>query len=101
MNQLSRACPTAGGLDDAPIPLVPAVLCTLGTVTVPSAASVYNEFALKRHMETSVHLQVRVRMHWAAKWGRGRCERCQPSTAGLQPRARVRCCDQQNMTLSE
>jgi hypothetical protein len=29
----------------------------LGTVTVPSAASVYNEYALKRHMDTSVHLQ--------------------------------------------
>lgn len=37
--------------------LVPAMLCVLGTVTVPSAASVYNEFALKRHMDTSVHLQ--------------------------------------------
>lgn len=33
------------------------MLCVLGTVTVPSAASVYNEFALKRHMDTSVHLQ--------------------------------------------
>ena len=32
-------------------------MCVLGTVTVPSAASVYNEFALKRHMDTSVHLQ--------------------------------------------
>jgi hypothetical protein len=40
------------------VPLLPAVLCTLGTVTVPSAASVYNEYALKRHMDTSVHLQV-------------------------------------------
>jgi len=36
---------------------LPAALCVLGTVTVPSAASVYNELALKRHMDTSVHLQ--------------------------------------------
>jgi hypothetical protein len=38
--------------------LVPAVLCVAGSVTVPAAASVYNEYALKRHMDTSVHLQV-------------------------------------------
>ncbi|GBF93921.1 CMP-sialic acid transporter-like [Raphidocelis subcapitata] len=37
--------------------LIPAMLCVAGSVTVPSAASVYNEFALKKHMETSVHLQ--------------------------------------------
>ncbi|KXZ50061.1 hypothetical protein GPECTOR_18g40 [Gonium pectorale] len=42
---------------DANVPLIPAILCTLGTVTVPAAASVYNEFALKKHMDTSVHLQ--------------------------------------------
>ncbi len=30
---------------------------TLGAVTIPSLASVYNEFALKKHMDTSVHLQ--------------------------------------------
>lgn len=36
-----------------------AVLCTLGSVTVPSLASVYNEFALKQHMDTSVHEQAR------------------------------------------
>lgn len=29
----------------------------LGSVTVPSAASVLNEKGLKRHMDTSVHLQ--------------------------------------------
>ena len=34
-----------------------AVACTLGSVTVPSLASVYNEFALKKHMDTSVHEQ--------------------------------------------
>ncbi|KAK9804388.1 hypothetical protein WJX72_010671 [[Myrmecia] bisecta] len=34
-----------------------AVVYTLGSVTVPSLASVYNEFALKKHMDTSVHLQ--------------------------------------------
>lgn len=33
------------------------ILYTLGSVTVPSLASVYNEFALKRHMDTSVHEQ--------------------------------------------
>eukprot|EP00877_Chromochloris_zofingiensis_P012402 jgi/Chrzof1/7415/Cz02g22130.t1 len=37
--------------------LLPAVLCVIGSVTVPSMASVYNEFALKKHMDTSVHLQ--------------------------------------------
>ena len=30
---------------------------TLGSVSVPSLASVYNEFALKKHMDTSVHEQ--------------------------------------------
>lgn len=30
-----------------------------GSITVPSLASVYNEFALKKHMDTSVLLQVR------------------------------------------
>ena len=34
-----------------------AIVYTLGSVTVPSLASVYNEFALKKHMETSVHEQ--------------------------------------------
>lgn len=34
-----------------------AVAYTLGSITIPSLASVYNEFALKRHMETSVLLQ--------------------------------------------
>lgn len=37
--------------------LLPAALCVLGSVTVPSAASVLNEKGLKRHMDTSVHLQ--------------------------------------------
>lgn len=57
VNQLPSACPSPGDAMSAMPPLVPAMLCTLGTVTVPSAASVYNEFALKRHMDTSVHLQ--------------------------------------------
>ncbi|MEW5305500.1 MAG: hypothetical protein WDW36_008034 [Sanguina aurantia] len=56
VNQLHSHCPVAGVVEKA-IPLVPAALCTLGTITVPSAASVYNEHALKRHMDTSVHLQ--------------------------------------------
>ena len=39
--------------------MVPAAaLCTLGSVTVPSLASVFNEFALKKHMDTSMHEQV-------------------------------------------
>lgn len=34
-----------------------AALYTLGSVTVPSLASVYNELALKKHMDTSIDLQ--------------------------------------------
>ena len=34
-----------------------AIAYTVGSVTVPSLASVYNEFALKKHMDTSVHEQ--------------------------------------------
>eukprot|EP00889_Picochlorum_renovo_P003999 jgi/Picre1/31029/NNA_006386.t1 len=34
-----------------------ALLYTLGSITIPSLASVYNEFALKKNMETSVLLQ--------------------------------------------
>jgi hypothetical protein len=34
-----------------------AVLYTVGSITIPSLASVYNELALKRNMDTSVHLQ--------------------------------------------
>ncbi|KAG2428541.1 hypothetical protein HYH02_014345 [Chlamydomonas schloesseri] len=56
INQL-QSCGSGPNPDEANIPLIPAVLCTLGTVTVPAAASVYNEFALKKHMDTSVHLQ--------------------------------------------
>ena len=36
------------------------VLQGAGSITVPSLASVYNEFALKKHMDTSVLLQVSV-----------------------------------------
>jgi hypothetical protein len=55
VNQL-QAC--AGSAEALPVgALLPAALCVAGTVTVPSAASVYNEFALKKHMDTSVHLQ--------------------------------------------
>jgi len=56
VNQVGGACPVPGVTELMP-PLIPAVLCTIGTCTVPSAASVYNEFALKQHMDTSVHLQ--------------------------------------------
>ena len=53
VNQLN-SCPTAAAGDVlAPI----AILYTLGSITIPSLASVYNEFALKKHMETSVLLQ--------------------------------------------
>jgi hypothetical protein len=30
---------------------------TAGSVIIPSMGSVFNEFALKKHMDTSVHLQ--------------------------------------------
>lgn len=53
VNQLS-SCSTSSA--PAP-PFLPAALCTAGTITVPSMASVYNEFALKKNMDTSVHLQ--------------------------------------------
>lgn len=55
MNQLAGC--KAAGADEASVPLLPALLCTLGSVTVPAAAAVYNEAALKKHMDTSVHLQ--------------------------------------------
>ena len=55
VNQL-KGCSTAHN-PDYDVPLLPAILCTLGTVTVPAAASVYNEFGMKKHMDTSVHLQ--------------------------------------------
>jgi drug/metabolite transporter (DMT)-like permease len=51
------AASTAAAAAAASSSILPAALCVLGTVTVPSAASVYNELALKRHMDTSVHLQ--------------------------------------------
>lgn len=55
VNQL-QSC--SGGSEALPpASILPAVLCVAGSVTVPSAASVYNEFALKKHMDTSVHLQ--------------------------------------------
>jgi len=54
INQLNYCSPAPGGPDV----LAPAaVLYTLGSITIPSLASVYNEFALKRHMDTSVLLQ--------------------------------------------
>ncbi|KAK9822839.1 hypothetical protein WJX81_001408 [Elliptochloris bilobata] len=53
VNQLNYC--TADAKEDVIVPA--AALCTLGSVTVPSLASVYNEFALKKHMDTSVHEQ--------------------------------------------
>jgi hypothetical protein len=53
VNQLNYCSSAAGGDVLAPA----AILYTAGSITVPSLASVYNEFALKRHMETSVLLQ--------------------------------------------
>jgi hypothetical protein len=47
-----------------------AVACTLGSVTVPSLASVYNEFALKKHMDTSVHEQARAAARRRARGAR-------------------------------
>lgn len=56
VNQL-HACAKDSGDAIAATALPAAIICTLGSITVPSAASVYNEFALKKHMDTSVHLQ--------------------------------------------
>jgi hypothetical protein len=54
INQLQNCAAVAATADV----LAPAaILYTLGSITVPSLASVYNEFALKRHMDTSVLLQ--------------------------------------------
>lgn len=53
VNQLSD-CPGSGSGE--PLSFM-AVVYTAGVVTIPATASVYNEFALKKHMETSVHLQ--------------------------------------------
>ena len=58
------------GVVEAAIPWLSASLCTLGTVTVPSAASVYNEYALKKHMDTSVHLQ-NFFLYFYGAWGPG------------------------------
>ena len=54
VNQLNY-CSTEGGAGDTIAPM--AIVYTIGSITIPSLASVYNEFALKRHMETSVLLQ--------------------------------------------
>ena len=37
--------------------LAPAILYTAGSICIPSLASVYNEMALKKNMDTSVHVQ--------------------------------------------
>ena len=34
-----------------------AIVYTVGSITIPSLASVYNEMALKKNMDTSVHIQ--------------------------------------------
>lgn len=54
INQLS-ACKSGSSTDHISSA---AMLYTLGSVTIPATASVYNELALKKHMKTSVHLQV-------------------------------------------
>lgn len=54
VNQLSD-CAAVANSGDVLAPA--AILYTLGSITIPSLASVYNEFALKKHMETSVLLQ--------------------------------------------
>ena len=53
VNQLS-SCDGSPSMD---VFTLPALLYTFGSITIPSLASVYNEFALKKHMETSVLLQ--------------------------------------------
>lgn len=55
VNQLNYCA--SGSKADADMFSPAAIIYTLGSITVPSLASVYNEFALKRHMETSVLLQ--------------------------------------------
>ena len=56
VNQL--ASPNCDGTATAADFFTPAsLLYTLGSITIPSLASVYNELALKKHMETSVLLQ--------------------------------------------
>lgn len=55
VNQLNYCAKT--GADGADLLAPAAVVYTLGSITIPSLASVYNEFALKRHMDTSVLLQ--------------------------------------------
>ena len=57
VNQLNY-CGTAGAAGSGDIYSPSSLLYTLGSITVPSLASVYNEFALKKHMDTSVLLQV-------------------------------------------
>lgn len=54
VNQLNYCAGSGGGLDSV---TPAAVAFTLASITIPSLASVYNEAALKRHMDTSVLLQ--------------------------------------------
>lgn len=53
VNQLSNC---SSSVEDS-VHWFTAALCTFAATTVPSAASVYNELALKKNMETSVLLQ--------------------------------------------
>ncbi|KFM27802.1 putative UDP-sugar transporter protein SLC35A5 [Auxenochlorella protothecoides] len=55
VNQLNYCAGQGVGGMDAVTPA--AVAFTLSSITIPSLASVYNEAALKRHMDTSVLLQ--------------------------------------------
>lgn len=60
----TRACKNGGGGGTGSQGAGPAetistlaILYTVASVTIPSLASVYNEFALKKNFDTSVHLQ--------------------------------------------
>lgn len=54
VNQLSNC----GASNSLPSNLLaPAILYTAGSICIPSLASVYNEMALKKNMDTSVHVQ--------------------------------------------
>ncbi|PSC75788.1 CMP-sialic acid transporter 3-like [Micractinium conductrix] len=53
VNQLNYCSKGSGGDLFSPA----SIMYTLGSITVPSLASVYAEFALKKHMDTSVLLQ--------------------------------------------
>eukprot|EP00963_Diacronema_lutheri_P008977 scaffold786_cov329-Pavlova_lutheri.AAC.1 len=55
INQLAKGCDQAGVAETSFSP--PAVLFTVLSLTVPSAASVFNEFSYKKNFQTHINLQ--------------------------------------------